>query len=108
MAISGTMRHMTNHTNLAQNEQATIDSIAEILRVDLKLGPDVEINADTPLLGGDYDLDSLDILLLVTSIEKRFGIKIANEDVGREAFATVGTLAQFVEKTRSASGSSES
>ncbi len=63
----------------------------------VKLGEDAEVRDDTPLLGGDFDLDSLDVLLLVTSVEKEFGIKIPNEAVSQEAFANVATLARFVE-----------
>ena len=36
-------------------------------------------------------------LLLVPRVEKEFGIKIASEKIGREAFASVGTLARFVD-----------
>ena len=76
----------------------TVERIKTIMRRDLKLGNDVTIASDTPLLGGDFDLDSLDVLLLVTSIEKEFGIKVADGAIGREAFADVATLAGFVDR----------
>ena len=75
----------------------TIERVSGLLRKDLRLGDDAEIGGDTPLLGGDHDLDSLDVLLLVTSVEKEFGIKIPNQAVGAEAFRTVDSLARFVE-----------
>ena len=75
----------------------TSERIKALLRHDLKLGEDAEVRDDTPLLGGDFDLDSLDVLLLLTSVEKEFGIKIPNEVVSQEAFANVTTLARFVE-----------
>ncbi len=75
----------------------TSKRIKALLRRDLKLGADAEVRDDTPLIGGDLDLDSLDVLLLVTSVEKEFGIKIPNEAVSPEAFANVSTLARFVE-----------
>lgn len=78
------------------NIEPTTEALAEILRQDLKLGPDVEIPADQPLFGGDLDLDSLDALLLVQSIEKRFGIAIPTERIGQEMFADLQTLAAFV------------
>src|SRR5262245_65340394 len=80
-----------------------IDRFAALMRRYLKLG-DVPIGPGTPLLGGDFDLDSLDVLLLVTSIEKEFGIKIADGAIGREAFKDVATLASFVEKARAGGG----
>lgn len=75
----------------------TTDRIKRILRRDLKLPEDARIDDSMPLVGGQFDLDSLDILLLVTSVEKEFGIKIASEKIGREAFASVATLARFVD-----------
>lgn len=75
----------------------TTDRIKALLRRELRLGDDAEVRDDTLLLGGDFDLDSLDVLLLVTSVEKEFGIKIPNEAVGPDAFANVTTLARFVE-----------
>jgi acyl carrier protein len=75
----------------------TSERIKRILRRDLKLPEGAVIEDGMPLLGGQFDLDSLDILLLVTSVEKEFGIKIASETIGREAFGSVATLARFVE-----------
>lgn len=68
-----------------------------MLRECLKLGPTAAIADDMPLIGGEYDLDSLDILLVVTNIEKEFAIRIPNESLGRAAFKSVATLADFVE-----------
>ena len=81
-------------------DTAIIEQIKSLMRRDLKLGDGVDIQSDTPLVGGDFDLDSLDVLLLVTSIEREFGIKIADGQIGREAFKDVATLAGFVEKAR--------
>lgn len=78
--------------------QTTTNRIAEIIRRDLMLGPEIELAADTVLFGGDLDLDSLDALLLVQSIEKGFGIKVPTEAIGPEVFATMQTLSEFVEK----------
>ena len=67
-----------------------------ILRRDLKLGPDAPIPPDMPFNGAEMDLDSLDILLLVTSIEKEFGVKIPSSEVGREIFTNVSTLTSYI------------
>jgi acyl carrier protein len=75
----------------------TLERVKGVLRECLKLGPSAVIEDDMPLIGGDYDLDSLDILLVVTSIEKEFNVKIPNESLGRSAFESVVTLADFVE-----------
>ena len=76
----------------------TIDRVKRVLRRDLRLGEDVPIADEMPLIGGDLELDSLDTLLIVTSMEKEFGIKIPSESIGREAFANVRSLAKFVER----------
>ena len=76
--------------------EAIANRLAELLRRDLKLGPDVELHMDTALFGGELDLDSLDALLLVQSIEREFGLRVPTEAIGPTVFATLGTLAGFV------------
>ncbi len=78
----------------------TIDRIKTILRRDLKLGADARVDDEMPLAGGEFDLDSLDMLMLVTSVEKEFGFKFQNGQVGRDAFRSVRTLADFVASAR--------
>ncbi len=72
--------------------------VKAIIRRDLKLGPDIAIGDDMPFFGTDADVDSLDILLLLSSIEKEFGLKVPSEKVGREIFENVGTLVSFIEQ----------
>jgi 3-hydroxyacyl-[acyl-carrier-protein] dehydratase len=81
-----------------------LDHLKAIVRRDLKLGPAARIPDDMPFFGGDVDMDSLDILLLVTSLEKEFGIKVPNAAVGRQFFESVMTLATFVQEQKSAGG----
>ncbi len=77
-------------------DAALLDEVKSILRRDLKLGPAAVIADNMPLVGGELDLDSLDILLVISSIEKHFKFKIPNEIVGRWAFQDVSTLTRFV------------
>jgi acyl carrier protein len=72
------------------------EKIKTILRRDLKLGDDYAMADDMPLGGSDLDLDSLDFLMVVTSIEKDLGYKIPNEDVGAEIFTSIDTLANYL------------
>lgn len=76
---------------------STLERIKDILRRDLKLGADFQITDDMPLVGSDLDLDSLDFLMVVTSVEKELGYKIPNEDIGQDIFMSVGTLAAYLE-----------
>jgi len=80
-------------------KQQTIDRIKQIIRQDLMVGPDAEIDDQEPLFGeGRFDLDSVDALLLLTVVEKEFGIKVPNEQIGREVLANVATLAAYVDQ----------
>jgi 3-hydroxyacyl-[acyl-carrier-protein] dehydratase len=81
-----------------------VERVKTILRRDLKLGPTAVIADDMAFFGGDVDMDSLDILLLVTSIEKEFGIKVPNAAVGRAVFENVATLSRFVEEQQMSGG----
>lgn len=74
----------------------TLEIVKTLLRRDFKIGHDVEILDDMPLRGGDYEIDSLDVLLLVISVEKEFDIKIPNAAVGKTAFESVTTLADYI------------
>jgi len=76
----------------------TLDQIKVLLRRDLKLGPDIPIPDDMPFSGTEADFDSLDILLLLSSLEKQFHIKIPSEAVGKEVFRNVSTLAAYVDE----------
>src|SRR3954468_12071444 len=69
-----------------------------IMRRDLKLGADFPIADDMPFFGGEADIDSLDILLLLGSVEKEFGIKIPNEAVGKQVFQSVETLVNYIQE----------
>jgi acyl carrier protein len=51
---------------------------------------------DTELVGGGLDLDSVDILELVVTMEKKYDIRIKSEEVGRSVFQNIGTLRAFL------------
>jgi acyl carrier protein len=75
----------------------TIHRMKSLLKDELKLDPDVVLADDEALIGGDHDLDSLDVLLIISSVEKEFGIKIANEKIGKDVFQDLSTLAAFID-----------
>lgn len=85
-------------TDAGGPRRTTVERIKEILRRDLRLGDGEPIADDAPLVGSDLDLDSLDILLLVSSIEKSFGLRIPNDELDRGAFESVTSLSAFVER----------
>lgn len=73
------------------------DRIRTILRRDLKVGAHVQLEDDTPLFGSATDLDSLDALLLISSVEKDLKIKIPNDLIGRDSFSSIRALATFLD-----------
>lgn len=63
-----------------------------------------EIADDAPLFGDGLGLDSVDALELVVALEKEFGVRIQSHEVGKEAFASVSTLAAFIDGHLAAAG----
>jgi acyl carrier protein len=57
-----------------------------------------EIKDDAPLFKEGLGLDSIDALELVVAIENIFNVIIEDEDVGKRAFASVNTLARFIQE----------
>jgi acyl carrier protein len=58
------------------------------------------VDANAPLFGEGLGLDSVDALELVMLMETTYGAKIGSSEVGKQAFATLNTLAQFVQDNR--------
>ena len=90
---------------MATPKEQTLEQVKLLLRRDLKLGPDIPIPDDMPFVGTEADFDSLDILLLLSSIEKQFKIRIPSEAVGKEIFLNVSTLASYIDDQAAGNGS---
>jgi acyl carrier protein len=58
-----------------------------------------DIKVDNQLVGGDLGLDSIDVLEMVIMIEKDYGVKIDNRELGVKVFSTLGTLAEYIHKS---------
>ncbi len=52
---------------------------------------------DTALLGAIPELDSMAVVALITSMEERFGFFVEDDEIDGAAFASVGTLVDFVQ-----------
>lgn len=65
----------------------------------IDVGPE-DIKDDERLVGGDLGIDSIDVLELVMMIEKDYGVKIDNKQLGVKVFASVRTLATYISKNR--------
>jgi acyl carrier protein len=81
---------------------ALANELKELIIKSLKLEdvkPD-EIDPDAPLFGTGLGLDSIDALELLVAVEKKYGVRIPDEDVGKEAFASVNALAAYIIKNK--------
>ncbi|MFU8818412.1 MAG: phosphopantetheine-binding protein [Desulfurivibrio sp.] len=60
-----------------------------------------ELKDETPLFGDDgLGLDSLDAVELVVLVQKHFGVQIADMDEGKEAFASIASLANYIHQKK--------
>ena len=55
-----------------------------------------DIEDEAPLFGDGLGLDSIDALELVVLLEKNYGIKIVDEEVGKRVLASINTMAEFI------------
>jgi len=57
-----------------------------------------DLSDDQPLLDGDLEIDSVDILQLVLDIERHFGIRLVTDEFQREEWKTLDSLAATIEE----------
>jgi acyl carrier protein len=69
---------------------------ALIEELDLRGKRESDIDDAAALFGDGLGLDSLDALQLAMAIEERFGVKVPEGDAGRDVFASVNAIAQYV------------
>ena len=63
------------------------------------VSPD-DLDANAPLIGGSLGIDSIDTLELLVLLEKEYGVTMPDVNVGRAAFASVSSLAAYIDKNR--------
>lgn len=73
----------------------TVDEIKAILAETLHTDT-VQLDGDSPLLGALPELDSMGVISLLTELETRYHITLADDEVDASIFETVGTLQRFV------------
>ena len=72
--------------------------IKAILAAEFEIAPDLLAGnePDTILIGRGVGLDSVEALALATSIESEFGIRLDDEDLTIERFASLASLTDLV------------
>ncbi|MDN4056985.1 acyl carrier protein [Massilia sp. YIM B02769] len=76
-----------------------LEEVKTLLIDVMNLGPAGQaLSADSPLLGSLPELDSMAVVTLIGALDEHFGIAIDDDDISASTFATLGSLAAFVEE----------
>jgi acyl carrier protein len=76
----------------------TVDRLKRIIRDALHLGERADaLGSASPLLGAIAEFDSMAVVTVLTMIEDEFDFSISDDEVSADIFATLGTLAAFVD-----------
>ena len=87
----------TINKNMPYTDQ-TLTQVRLLLSRVLQLGGKADaLDGRSPLLGALPELDSMAVVHVLTAIEEHFGIVISDDEMSADIFATLGTLADFVE-----------
>ena len=77
----------------------TIDVVRTLVSATLQLGERGKaLEADSPLLGALPELDSMAVMSVVTALESRFDIIVDDDDISARTFATLGSLAAYIDQ----------
>lgn len=57
-----------------------------------------DLRDDEPLIGGEMEIDSIDILQLILEIERHFGIKLVTGKFDQSAWKDINSLAAAVDE----------
>ena len=76
-----------------------LNEVKSILTDVLALGPEGEaLDASSALLGNLPELDSMAVVTLIAALEDHFGIRVEDDEISASTFATLGSLAAFVQE----------
>ena len=75
--------------------------IKEMIVERLFLEADPDAIADDENLMENYEIDSVNLFEIVVGLEEQFDISFEDEDFSVDLFATVNSLADYVERKRS-------
>ena len=56
-----------------------------------------DIALDAPLFGEGLGLDSIDALELAVVVERHYGVRIPNMEIGKKAFASLASLDAYIQ-----------
>jgi acyl carrier protein len=73
------------------------EAIVRCLRLPVPPG---DIQDEAPLFGEGLGLDSVDALELILELERSFGVRVTDEQVGARVLRNVTSIVEFVEASR--------
>ena len=91
---AGSIPGLRYDASVAPSKEEVAQAVRQILETDLKFAG-MELPDELAMVGDGLMLDSLDLLMLVTGLEKRFGHKIAKGKLGPKTMANIGTFIDF-------------
>ena len=81
--------------NVEEEVRAVIGSV-------LQLGNrSANLHSDSRLLGALPELDSMAVVAVVTALEERFGVVFDDDEISADAFQTLGTVVELVQRKSS-------
>jgi acyl carrier protein len=81
-------------------EKELVEMICEVCKIKGPI-PD-DISPEAPLIGPEspLDIDSLDAVEIVFTVQKRYKVRIDSEETSRKVLASLKSLADFVRENR--------
>ena len=75
------------------------DDLKKILAQTLQLGSRADLlSPGSPLLGALPEIDSMAVVSILISLEEHYGFTVEDDEISADTFATLGSLAAFVEQ----------
>lgn len=75
----------------------TLDGVRALLKSALQLGDRADrLTADSALLGAIAEFDSMAVATVIAMMEEQYDIRVADDEISADTFATVGSLARFL------------
>ena len=59
-----------------------------------------DMDPEAQLVGGELGIDSIDVLEMVVMVEKDYGVIINSQEVGEKVFASLSSLAAYIQENR--------
>ena len=98
LVLEGLLAKFGSILVLEKHSMSSIDAVKTILGDVLQLGDRLQsMDESTALLGSIPEFDSIAVINIITALEEHFGLTVGDDEISADTFATVGSLAAFVD-----------